>query len=189
MRLFNRLAGRRTHVRTCGGPRRPGRPIIDMPAARVAPEHVVERLREVDATADLIYLGLGVWTLWFAVHNSYRTKIGTRLVASELARPQEMQSMGRLKMARLFQQGYRFYDFIDDGDIESGAVVREFRFADWRYRHMADAAFEENLKGSDDATGLQRRIDLLMDFNASEQRSIWQHVFKGRRSILQRGAA
>jgi hypothetical protein len=144
---------------------------------------VVERLREVDPTAELAYLGLGVWVLGSVQPNSHRRKIAETMIAHERKLPVERQSMGRHRMARLIRDGLRVVDLVDQSAIESMKVVRDFRYADWRYRHCADEAFEENLKGSDDETDFQRRVNLLLDYNRSEMPSVWKHVWAPPRHI------
>lgn len=158
-----------------------------LPAVYEPPANVLAALREVDPTVDLVYLGLGVWVLGSVKPNAHRARVGQRLFAGELRRPLEAQSMGRFRWARLILQGFRPIDLLDYSDIPSGRVVRDFRYADYRYRHDADAAFEENLVGSDDETGLRERIAVLMDLNNSEGRDIWRHAFGGRRNFVQPG--
>lgn len=161
---------------------------IDLPSSREPDQDVLEQLRVVDPVVDLHYMGVGVWALGSVQLHSERTKLAIELIASERTRPTELQSMGRYRMARLQREGFRLIDFYDDGDVESRKIVREFRFADWRYRHCAEEAFSENLRGSDMDTDLTRRVAMLLDFQQSEGRDIWRYAFGGRRGIRQPGS-
>jgi hypothetical protein len=187
MGLLARVASKFTR-RAAGSHRRRSRtiaPLVQLPSARVAPDYVVAQLREIDPTVDLVYLGLGVWILGSMQPNSHRRKIAERLLENERERPEQLQSMGRYRMARLIREGLRVIDLVDESAINSMKVVRDFRYADWRYRHCADEAFEENLKGSDDETDFQRRLSLLLDYTQHGLPDVWAHVFGGRRSFQQ----
>jgi hypothetical protein len=182
--LFRRPVGRKR------APLGPRPHISDIPPLRLPPANVLEQLRHVDPNAELFYLGLGVWVLG-AVYpfNLERYRSSLDLLASERALPAEMQNMARFRLARLYRAGFRAIDLVDDREVETGQVVRDFRYADWRYRNCAEQAFQENLNGSDLDQDFERRKAILLDFNRSECPSIWRHAFKGRRSLLQPGVS
>jgi len=191
-RIWGRLAGtfsgerkrRASHRRLSGGTNT--KPHLYLPSPREAPTDLVAGLREIDPRAELVYLGLGVWVLGAVSPNQERERKAGRWITLERKLPQEKQSMGRYRFARWHLDGFGFVDFFDESDLWNGRVLHEFRYADFRYRHNADEAFEQNLIGSDDQTDLDRRIALMLDYQSSEGLSVFNHQMRGRRSVTQR---
>lgn len=163
--------------------------LVDIPEVMTPNPYVLERLREVDPAVDLFYIGLGVWAFGSVQPNQKAFRIGNRQIALERERPVERQTMGRFRMARLVRAGFRIIDLVDFSEIESMKVVRDFRFADWRYRHMADQAFEENLDGSDEKQEFQQRLSTVLDLHRGEGLDIFRQAMRGRTGLLQTGVS
>ena len=149
---------------------------------------MVARLRDVDPTAELIYLGAGQWLLGSVQPNEARRLAGGRMIARQLALPPERRSVGAIRLGTLFRQGFRPIAIYEEADLDSGFVVADFRFRDWRYRHNADRVFEERLDEVDDAKDLERRIVQVIDMVHGEFPDLHRYAFLKRHSVLSPGA-
>lgn len=148
--------------------------LTDFPTPREAPRDIVRALRDVDETAELLYLGEGKWVLGRVRPTPERFEGGKRLLrqAWELAQKGGMTEerwYKRIRSARLTMQGFAkfgMYEFKGDPDWR---IVRDFREALWWFRN--DKWSDEFNKRADEADfGASRAAmkDLLDDARARE---------------------
>lgn len=112
---------------------------------RTAPPALVRALKEVDPTAELVYVGGGGWQL---MRLRPKTDARLRQAGQLLARASRMCQSGKLtesgwvgalRRAELLREGYiawpGLYRFPGDPDYR---IVRDFREARWRMLHERD---------------------------------------------------
>jgi hypothetical protein len=160
--------------------------LVRFPRAFDAPSQVVERLREVDPSAELIYLGLGCWVLGSVQPHDYRARKARELRRSENALPALSKRPGLYLLTLLYEQGFRVINIYDTADVQHQAVVRDLRERDWRFRNMRDEAFAEAAKRSEHGD-LETRIVQILDMVHAEFPTIHRHLFRGRRGVLNPG--
>ena len=153
--------------------------MIDSFSQRTAPADVMARLREIEPTAELVYLGAGHWLLGSVRPTRVREREGCRAIGRWRQLPEEKRSPGRLLRAQLIRQGFAPIELYEVNDPD-GRIVRDFRRRDWRWRNRADETFERTLDNSDDAMGLHESIETIIDQVHAEWRGL--HAFStGRR--------
>lgn len=113
----------------------------DLPTGRTAPPEVVAALREIDPTAELIYMGDGRWDLLrLRPKNDDRELVASGLLATaygacQKGRLAEHGWYRALRFARLVRQGYVVFNrYRINGDPDA-RIVHEFRRAIWDYTH------------------------------------------------------
>jgi hypothetical protein len=145
---------------------------------RTAPSELLARLREIDSAAELLYVGEGRWLLGVVQPSGAAELEGCRRITRELERPLAQQSPRRYMAGHLMREGFLIvaeYEARDPG----GAIVEDFRKADWTYRHRRDEAFAEKL----DASRLERSVIVAPD---SDRRRDLRWAF-GRRRLFSPG--
>lgn len=159
------------------------RRLVEFESPRAAPPAVLERLREVDPATELVYLGRGLWALGSVAPHRERRARAVQMIERQRALPPERRNAGTVRYAKLLAQGFRVVDIYDEAQVESGYVVRDYRFRDWRYRNEAEEAFAERAREAEGADELERRILAALDIGESEFGSLFDHVMAGRRHV------
>lgn len=126
---------------------------IDFPQVRLAPLSVLAGLQEIDSTADLVHFGGARWLLVSVrgdddiKQQGHRRLLRARAMACAVKAKHptvNTRHIPRIKdgiaAATLVSLGARPIDFYDLPDPDS-AVVEDFRRADFKSRHIADADF------------------------------------------------
>jgi hypothetical protein len=162
-------------------------PLVDFPQLRTAPKDVVRGLREVDPTAELVYLEKGRWLLgsvrWNrdlvaaarrilgralkVAHNS--TKHGPTHQIEHLPRVR-----GRVQFALLAMQGFRpITEYKIQGSPDS-RVVEDFRRRDWLFKNTSDLEHEAMLSSESEERKREARADLT---DSERARDAWKWMF------------
>lgn len=128
-----------------------------------APSDLLGRLRDIDPTVDLIYLGLGKWALGSVQPNVHRTRMARKLLANFSDLPVAARRPGRYLFARMIESGFRPILICDYTDLWSGWLELDFRQRDWNYRNRRDAAFEDTMKRVDDSGDVEQKIITILD--------------------------
>lgn len=163
------------------------RPLVRFPTPRQAPDHVVGRLRDVDPTADLVYLGLGQWVLGSVRPNGYRARKARKLRAGENDLPAQKRRPGIYLLTALLEQGFRPVAVYGESEVQSQYVVRDFRERDWNYRTRPEAAFRAAMDRSDRSRDVEARVAAILDKVHADFPTIHRHTFGGRSGVLNPG--
>lgn len=161
------------------------RPLIEHPTLRTPPSDLVARLREIDPTAELVYVGAGHWALGSVQPNSDREQRARQTLGFYLHLPAEFHSPGPVIYARMRMQGFRHIALYSEDDLTNGRLLLDFRERDWNYRNRAEAAYRERIAAADreEPGNVEKRIETMLDYLYSEGPSIYRHTFQGRRSV------
>lgn len=171
--------------------------LVEFAATREAADDVVQRLRSIDPTAELLFWGprwteveagghtvpfvLPVWLLGTVRPNGIRRQVGHHLL-----RTQEMMGArgdrDTWRYGRLLYQGFApvaFYPFREPGP----AIIEDFRKRDWLFRNCLAAEAKRAIDESDGVPQLDLRIKTLIDKVKSEAADGWRFTVGGRRSV------
>ena len=164
-----------------------------------APPHVLEGLKAVNRTAELVPLGLREITVTTPSGLLVPTWAPVWLLGT--VRPNESTWNERKRvpvrggdserMWRLVCQGFRPYgdiSFIPGQDLNS-EVVHAFRMREWLADHEFDKQLARRLSESDDTPHLLLNQQKMRDLAEAEGKDVWRFVFKGRRSVTMPSAA
>lgn len=160
--------------------------LVQFPALRTAPEHVVRGLREIDPTTELVYFGRGRWIL-----GSVRPNVDVRAQAERIldrayklaafaannprfkVNPSNIRRLlGRIDFAYLGTQGFRcIHEYRIQGAPDL-ALVEDFRRADWMYHNTSDEEFERLLDAPKEKARAEARADLT---DPARARDAWRY--------------
>lgn len=151
------------------------------------PWDVVERLREIDPGADLLYIGEGRWMLGVYRPGEYRKQFARKqlhTLTSVNPADKDLEPWAVVAKYRKVADGWAPVLIGEAKNGLFGELIRDFRVADWTFRNRPDAAFEENLNASDTHHLMADRVAQMNDFADSEAGSIWRHTHKHPASIV-----
>jgi hypothetical protein len=163
------------------------RPLVHWPDARLAPRDVLERLREIDPTAELVHLGAGYWLVGSVQPNEWRRFKAARVVAHQFALPEARRSPGIVLAYSLYAQGFRPVAMYTEREIQSGLAIWDFRERDYNWRNCAEETVAARLREAEGEIVTANRIAALLDHVRSEWPSIHRFIFRGARSFRQPG--
>lgn len=175
--------------------------VPNFPQLRRAPDHVLAGLRQVDPTADLVYVGWGKWLLGSVQHTTidqwYKKTNGQfstlrrdalnmlvnarRLLELWEANPTFQANpgafrrlMGRYDFALLATMGFRpISEYVLQGEPTS-AIVDAFRRMDWLYRTTSDDELDRML----DAPKERQREEARAEFSdMGRATDAWRYLF------------
>lgn len=164
------------------------RPLLQWPVSRESPPHVVAGLREVDPTAELLYFRNGRWFMGTVRPQRDLILRATRIVARALgviARhvaqsktggrvTVDRRSRDRLELFLLAMQGFRpIAEYVLHGEPDS-AIVNDFRYRDWRYRHESDNEYWRKMDEALEAPRRAAHADLV---DPARAHAAWEYVF------------
>jgi len=171
---------------------------VDFSASREAPEHVVRRLRSIDATAELLWWGprpmdidVGytkrvtvvspVWLLGTVHHNATRRQVGWGMMRTqELLGAQGNRDTWRY--AKLIYQGFAavaFYPYRDPTE----AIYQDFMERHWRFLNRWNEEGARALAESEGQPEFDMAVKYLTDKAQAEGPSQWKFAFAKRRSF------
>ena len=153
----------------------------------VAPWDVLERLREIDPRADLLYVGEGKWLLGVYRPGEYRKLFARKQLRTLTTHNPEDDELEPWAVVAKYRRMADGFAPVLIGEAENGlfgTLIRDFRVADYHYRNHADKTFEENLEASDLSHSLDERQAMMKDFADSEAGSVWRHTHKHPVSIV-----
>lgn len=175
--------------------------------------HVLEGLRSIDPRTDVLWWGARdfleegpagkqvyrtrpCWLVGvYEEHAERRQQAERKLVGFDrnlatLRLPQDRVQRARLehrihqrrKLWLMNWRGLRTGMFYPFGDLD-WAVVEDWRFRDYIWRHHFAPAIAEKARQMDDEAAEERRIVRMKDYIEAELPGQWRYVFKGRRSV------
>jgi hypothetical protein len=124
---------------------------IDIWVEKDTPEDVLLRLREIDPMAELFYAGSGWWWMGVVKPDAPRVEEGKKWLNHWADKGLE-QSWPVMRLELLKSQGFGLcgkYRFGEEG-ADFGALVEDFRFADFVYRNWgtSNPAVEAQIQDS-----------------------------------------
>lgn len=197
MRIIRRLLGGEKppevpRARSAGKARKRVRNHASLSSPRQVPEDFLRRLRRIDETFDLHYVGNGHWILGAVRPNRVRTEIAGKM---HLARDRRYErhsgrSFARLALPWLGMQGFApvaYYHIQGEPDYR---IIADARERDWRYRTAADSTFAERLddsEGMHDLRGSERSMknDKWWDELEYREKHERPRLFRGRTHFAQ----
>ena len=127
--------------------------MIDVSQTREAPHDVVRRLRELDPTACVLYLGWNKWCVGKLRPTDDAVRTGLRMFTNYnqlSARKRGTQrSIQRLRYIQAVIQGFRTVQVYILPDLD-GRVVEDFRISQYRWLHTTSDLLEEQWKAEEE---------------------------------------
>lgn len=176
------------------------RPLIDFPAPRLAPSEVLARLREVDARAELLFLGTvpdrpghpgSGYARWLLGTVRPGDPAATRQGAVQIASARRWltrSSLLKIRLGLALLQGFKpVEEYRVRGELDFARIVADFREREWRYQHRWEAEMEEAEERSDvehDRAAAYRRA---AETFRARAREAYRFAFRGARSVVNRG--
>ncbi len=160
--------------------------LTPMAAVREAPADVLARLREVDRTAALVYLGLGQWALGSVQPSTYRAMQARVILARFDQLPAVARSPGKFLFTRMLEEGFRPVSVYSEREVQNGDMIRDFRERDWNYRNRQKEAFEAAMRRVDGSENVDGKIIRILDAVHTEFPSAMRFA-RGRRGVLNPG--
>lgn len=155
------------------------RRLVDFPQARQAPESLIRRLREVDETAELVYLGPDTWALGTVRPNQVQRRAAQTILSNMLTAGRAERSS--VAYALLALQGFRQVALYRMREPD-GRIAIDFQRRDWAWRHKAEATVHAALLESERSDVGERMAQDVVERN----REAWRWAFKRpvSRSVL-----
>lgn len=113
----------------------------ELPTGRTAPPELTRGLKEVDPSAELIYMGDGRWDLLrLRPKNDVRLGVASMMLATayracQLGKLGEAGWYRALRFARLLREGYVVFGRYRLDHDPDWRIVHDFRRAMWEYAH------------------------------------------------------
>ncbi len=161
--------------------------LVDVYRAQVAPDHVIQQLREIDPRCELVYIGGGKW--WLGLVDTLRhvevVKAGRRL--GEALWEEGGATWPTLRLMQLKEQGFRKVDLpLERWPREPlwGFVVFWFGKQDFVYRHWptSDAGWDREYRTHvpDSKPGEELlAAKKLLDIAHAERKTIMRRMQRG----------
>jgi hypothetical protein len=167
-----------------------------LPADLLGPDaptdDILTDFRAVDARAELIGIGGGVWWLGVMKPADTRVKIALAMLKSLDRRPPSPTTVARRMRAILALHGFAYVATYDVGPAGTlgQREVDDFRIRERNFVTRADATFEQHLNESStdtDGVAYQERMVKLRDAIATEGKAALAFMFKNPVSIASAG--
>lgn len=170
--------------------------VHENPEGRSTPNDLLERLRQIDSTVELVYFGARDWRLGAVRPNDHRFEAGCRILAFEARRPVAERNPKNVYLALLLRQGFaqirQYFDFGDpsgvvvDADGETTTIVRQFQAicaADLAPEAEREANVAAGLAEAGGASRKKAADEQLRGWLANDGRGHWRREMKGKVSF------
>lgn len=177
--------------------------MLDFPSVRTAPAEIVRALKDIDPTAELVWLRRGVWCLGLVKQDNRARGRAEKMMDKTLAAVEYVVNHTRLAgpqfravtrakigeklaMLRLQRQGFMHQQtFPKLRDAELGVIVRWFREAIW----VRENAYESTLREyeellENDPVSKAKEAEML---DRARLRDAWRWGFRHPKSITSAG--
>lgn len=144
---------------------------------REAPTDLLHRLRVIDPTAELVYMGRGVWWLGRVVPNRVLRSAGDRKVGAvaqvtRRRRPTAQEHRAHL-VGRLQQHGFQFTAEYAVNDPD-GAILTDQQVMDFLYRTLTDGERDVLADRDEVRRRAEAHAELTDDARATDA---WRYLF------------
>lgn len=143
--------------------------LIDIPQTRTAPEEIRRRLRLLDPTTEVLYLGWSTWYVGKVRPTQDTWRIAMRMLARYWAMPAKHRAtprgVRRYHFALACLQGFRPVAQYTLRDLD-GRVVREFAESQYHWLHARGDLLEDAWRADDEAR--EKNRDLFRDEYAAK---------------------
>lgn len=163
------------------------------------PPGVLQSLRDIDPSADLVHLGGSQWLLGARRPNgAAREKLERHLAQVHAARTGaldvaeravvDMELAKELAVLQLCADGFRPIQLYDLANPRwtFGAIVEDFRLRDYNWRTRPEAAVQELREEISFDVQEQKRTDRMREFIDQEGGSLFRYVMRRARNFLMR---
>jgi hypothetical protein len=119
--------------------------MLDVPTPRHIDSATLEQFREVDPSIEIIYLSGGNWAVGSVSLplSKGRWNQALMLCKQELGKSRGARDGDRYKIGLAAMQGFKMISRYTDKELQGRFAIKEFRYADFRYRKNREAAFKE----------------------------------------------
>jgi hypothetical protein len=150
----------------------PVRWLVELPQARTAPDDLRRRLRELDETAEVVYVGPRHWMVGRVRPNAQVRAIAEAMLkdASTLLSVRAANApsrRARVALALLGLQGFRPVAEYRTNDLDA-RVVRDFQVSQWRLRHTTDAQLFRDIDAPDEARKIAAQEEMRDRYRAGD---------------------
>jgi hypothetical protein len=133
---------------------------------REAPSDWLARFREIEPTAEMLWLGNGPWAVGKLKYDRRLVEDGhDMIVAHKKTNPEDVRP-SVLRKARAVMEGFRLIQMYGEDELWQGTAFEDFRERDWRWRTLGDEAFEANLDARERARAKVRPAE-------ARERMLW----------------
>jgi hypothetical protein len=154
---------------------------VQFPQSRLAPKEVIQRLREIDPAAELVYFGQGRWVLGVYRPNQARINAAYRRLAFLSHVTLNERARDPMQEARLATTGFRPIEWYTVQGEPGAEIVEDFRLRDFNWRNRADEVFAHALGASDRADAAKDRA--AEDLAEAKAGDAWRWAFKRPHSV------
>jgi len=169
--------------------------LVDLPEEqRVAPEWVFERLREIDPGSEVLYMGDGVWWLGVVKPLAPRVEAGHQALKTyeklKFEKGKETQ-WPIIRNAILKSQGFGLVGkYRWPAEPLWGAMIEEFRYADYMYRQYEDGTPEikAQIEGVADEEAKHKIAAKMIETNHYDLRYLYKRLVRNNPAPMTVGA-
>lgn len=146
--------------------------LVDVPQVREAPSHIRRGLRDLDATAELLYMGDGRWMVGRVRPNVHTHRIATTMLDTftrNLSQGQQLSPRGKAKarFALLALQGFRPVAEYRMNQPD-WRIVEDFRVSQWRMLHEDPDALLDDMEAREQAKKDAARAEIADEYRAKD---------------------
>ncbi len=151
--------------------------------AKVAPDHVLRELREIEPRCELVYIGRGKWWLGLVDPQLHGAVVQAGYRLGEVIWEEGGATWPTLRLMQLKVQGFRKVRLpLERWPAEPlwAFVVFWFRKQDWSYRHLpnSDSGWDREFKthAPESNPGEGSAVKKLLDITHAERRTIMRRM-------------
>jgi hypothetical protein len=154
--------------------------MLDVPTPRTIDPVILTEFREIEPTAEIIYVGEGNWTLGSVSLplSPERYEQALMICKQELGKSRGVRDGARYRIGLAAMQGFKTISQFTDAELRSGYALKVFREADFVYRKNREAAFEEAYWHAAGGPSAADREDELRSEAVYRAKDAFRHVFK-----------
>lgn len=120
--------------------------LVQVPQLREAPEDIRRALRQLDPTAEVLYLGWGAWSVGRVRPTDQSVRIGQRMLRNYWAMGAQARAskrgVQRYRFADAAVQGFRPVQEYTQRELDD-RVVKDFQQSQWRMQHQRGDLLDE----------------------------------------------
>jgi len=139
-------------------------------------------MRQIEPTAELIYLGAGKWVLGSVAGSLEAWKIGTDLLGLLGQIPEARRPAPQVILAHAIREGFRKIAIYTTAQLEDGRAEADFAERNFNWTNRAEAAFTENLDGRE--IRAEAEADARSRDREGAHRELYRQIVHAPRSVV-----